>query len=710
MNVLFAGPWDIAGAYISDRLFCEGHTLYWITEEPKRLLWNKHFKGQVYRGSWRREDYLRILKAHSIDTVVFLTGALRENFDSFPEYQSQLGTLTDLLNVLRGYSLKRLIYLSSLELDYPGIYAPVLTELAAGEMLCQAYRKAYALPILILRLGLIFGGFSLGRMGLTGRLLEKIRSGASLDLPFSSGDYTDTLFGEDLGKAVYRLLSLEKQGVYRVFSGHPLTFQEYIRCLGEAAGQDPDVRWLKSKKSPEKDFFLSDRQIKLETGWIPLCLLPEKGIGVLKTALAEKSEDERPEPRSRILPLLKKHFSLSYIKALSETLLLFLFTCFLLNLSAGFGDLKYVDVRLMFVAVISCLHGLRFGLLSILLASLSYIWSLTRAQIDISYLLYSVDTWVPFVVYGITGASISYVTDRFRDERESLKKANQLLQEKYEFLQSIHEETLNIKGKLQQQIITTKYSFGHAYEVAVELDSLKPELIILKVISILENIMDCKKAAIFLYNEEAPGFARLKACSAALRDILPGSLSLSGLSQVMECLTEGKIFVNTALMPDYPDYAAPLTYNGHMFAFAAIYDIGADKFTVYFQNLFRIITNLIEQNLAKALEYENARKEQLYYPGTELLYPQAFEDRLAVMRSESGDISYSFVVCRVYPKEPASQEETARRIASVIRGSDCMGVDHTGNYAVILVNMRPEFLDMVSERFDRAGLTLEAET
>ena len=39
-----------------------------------------------------------------------------------------------------------------------------------------------------------------------------------------------------------------------------------------------------------------------------------------------------------------------------------------------------------------------------------------------------------------------------------------------------------------------------------------------------------------------------------------------------------------------------------------------------------------------------------------------------------------------------------------------MGVDHTGNYAVILVNMRPEFLDMVSERFDRAGLTLEAET
>ena len=135
-----------------------------------------------------------------------------------------------------------------------------------------------------------------------------------------------------------------------------------------------------------------------------------------------KKRGRTARTRSRILPLLKKHFSLSYIKALSETLLLFLFTCFLLNLSAGFGDLKYVDVRLMFVAVISCLHGLRFGLLSILLASLSYIWSLTRAQIDISYLLYSVDTWVPFVVYGITGASISYVTDRFRDERESLKK------------------------------------------------------------------------------------------------------------------------------------------------------------------------------------------------------------------------------------------------------------------------------------------------
>ena len=44
MNVLFIGKWDIAGAYISDRLFREGHEVCWMTEEKTGTLWNKKFR------------------------------------------------------------------------------------------------------------------------------------------------------------------------------------------------------------------------------------------------------------------------------------------------------------------------------------------------------------------------------------------------------------------------------------------------------------------------------------------------------------------------------------------------------------------------------------------------------------------------------------------------------------------------------------------
>lgn len=115
MKVLFIGKWDIAGAYISDCLIQEGHSVCWITDEEEGCcLWNKRFKGNIYRGIWRREDYLKIMKANAVDVVVILTGIFRENYEELPEYGSQMPELTNLLNALRNYQLKSLVYLSSL--------------------------------------------------------------------------------------------------------------------------------------------------------------------------------------------------------------------------------------------------------------------------------------------------------------------------------------------------------------------------------------------------------------------------------------------------------------------------------------------------------------------------------------------------------------------------------------------------------------------
>ncbi|MDY3920165.1 MAG: NAD(P)-dependent oxidoreductase [Candidatus Limivivens sp.] len=709
MNILFIGKWDIAGAYISDRLIREGHTACWMTSEPDRVLWNKKFKGNIYRGSWRREDYQRILKANSVDAVVYLTSTFRENYEDLPEYDSQMLDLTNLLNVLRNYPLKCLLYLSSVELDYSEIHTPVLTDLAAGEMLCEAYHTAYELPILILRMGCVYGSFGLDRMGYTGLILNKMRKREPLESLYSPASLLDVIYGEDVAVAVNQLLSLGKQGTYRLLTGHPLTMEEYFRCLGQAAGVTPEVTWRNQKVTAPMEYFLSGQETRLETGWIPFYLLQEKGVEILKRILAKAPGDKRPEEKDAFLHSLKRVLRRPGIKSFLETMVLFALTCLLLRFSTDVADLKYVDIRLMFVAIVSCLHGMRFGILSIFLACLSYVWSLTRAQVDISYLLYSVDTWVPFVVYMITGASIGYIVERDRDEKEAVQENYSLLMDKYEFLKSIHGETLEIKGNLQRQIITTKYSFGHAYEVAVELDSLKPELILLKVIKILENIMDCQKAAIFLVNSKNDHYARLKACSPALRDSISNSVNMDEFPLIYQAFHENGIFMNTELLSGYPDYASPIYYHEELICFVAVYEIGTEKFTVYFQNLFKIITSLIEKNLVKALEYENAKRDSLYYPGTELLLPKAFEDRLSIMRSECDDIVHTFILARVYPKTPLSQEEVSSRIASVIRGSDCMGIDPSGNYAVILVNMERKYLDAVKTRFERKGLLLEAE-
>ena len=707
MNVLFIGKWDIAGAYIADKLIREGNTACWMTSEKERVLWNKKFKGNIYRGTWRREDYMKILRANSIDTVVFMTGGLRECYEETSEYESQMLELTNVLNVLRNYPLRCLLYLSSVELDYNEIHTPVLTDLAAGEMLCEAYHNAYGLPVLILRLSCVYGSFGLDHMGYTGRVLENMKKGKEIISQYSPEDYVDAVFGEDVAVAAESLLKLGKQGTYRIMTGHPLTMKEYLECLAKAAGCNLQVKWLRCKNTAPLEFFTEESQLKLDTGWIPYYLLTEKGMAKLKKAASKQEPDLRDEDKKEWLHHLKRLWQKPYVRPCVETVLLFLLVTFFLQFTGDAFGLKYVDLRLMFVALVSCMHGITVGTLAIVLACISYAGSLIASQVDIGYLLYSVDTWIPFAVYAVTGASIGYIVDKKKDEKEALEDKYSLLVDKYDFLKLVHGETLEIKGDLQRQIITSKHSFGHAYEVAVELDSLKPELILLKVIGILENIMECDKAAVFLINSSNQHFARMKACSRSLKSTLPNSLNMDELEKIRESFRSSNIFVNTELLSGYPDYAAPIYYQEHIYGFIALYDVGTEKFTVYYQNLFRILTSLIEKNLAKALEYETAQHDNLCYPGTELLYPAVFEDRLRVMDEAGEDASHTYVLGKVYPETGIDRDEVASRIASVIRGSDCMGIDKDGDYAVILVNMTMEYLDRVKERFQRNGLVLE---
>lgn len=585
----------------------------------------------------------------------------------------------------------------------------MLTELTAGEMLCEAYQKAYGLPALIVRMGCVYGEFGVDQMGYTGWVMQKMRKGGPLKCEYSEEDCLDAIYGGDVAEAVFRLLKLGKQGCYRLMTGHPVTMKEYYDCIAEAAGVSVPVTWLGQKSTASGDYFRSDNQVKMETGWIPFFLLPEKGKMLLKRAFEKENPQERAGTKNGFLRRIKQLGKNQFLKSTLETIVLFLLANIMLAYDTDVTDLKYVDIRLLFVVLVACFHGVKYGVLAVILACASYLYSLSRAQVDISYVLYSADTWIPFVVYIAAGAVVGYIVDRRKDNEENLQENYSVLMDKYEFLKSIHGETLEVKKSLQHQVLTSKYSFGQAYEMTVELDSLKPELILLKVIKILENIMNCEKAAVFLLNKNNFRYARLEASSNKLREEIPGSLDMEQFPLIYEQFREKRLFVNTGLLENYPDYAAPVYYRDVLYGFVAVYDISSEHFTMYYQNMFKIITSLVERNLVKALEYERVQHDKLYLPGTELLRPEAFAEKLEIMQSEGDEISRKGICAKVCPIVPMSRNEAAAALASVIRGNDYMGIDKDGDYAVMLVNMSAEYLDTVKERFRGKNLSLEAD-
>ncbi len=709
MKVLFIGEFDIAGKYIAERLAREGHEVCWATSEPILDLWDSDIKGNVYRGEWRRADYKRIINVNSADVAVYMTGVHREHYEGDTDYRSNIVSLTDVLSILRQGSGIRFVYLSSMELAYDGAYTPVLTDLAAGEMLAEAYRQAYQIPVLILRLGTVFGSHDLQKMGFTGYELERFLDGRKVESLYRKDTWMDTIYGEDAARAVLRLLVMEKSGKYEVCSGYPVTFEEYYSIISRAAGIEQKVTYLGKKQTGGREVFQGSRKLKEETGWMPNVLFQESGVKILETCVQQYREQKkelqgsRTDSRSRF----RKWLSAPLLKNAAEVLGMYVISLVILKYTKNAADFRYVDIRLLFVALTAGLYGMKLGLFATILVWISYGRSLSRSGVDVSYLLYEMNTWIPFIMYGVAGSVIGYVSDKKQDEKESAEENYRVLDKKYEFLKTLHKEALEIKGQLQRQIMTTKDSFGKAYEVTVELDTLEPELILYKVINILESVMECDKAAVFLFGRANLNYARLKACSPKLYEEIPNSFNMKEYPLLLEKFQKENTFVNADLLPGYPDYAAPVRHKDEMIAFIAIFDIGVEKFTLYYQNLFRILVSLVEKNLIKALEYEERRKEELYYPGTELLRTEFFENKVALMQDQKENFYHTFLKLKITADALCSRKEMSENIISLIRGNDFAGIDRDGDYTAILINADEDAFPVIQERFRKRGLETE---
>lgn len=706
MNVLFIGGWDVMGACLADRLGREGHEIAWMTEEPEKDLWDKRLKGRVYRGAFHRRVLRRVLGSNAVDTVVFMTGDLRETFSPEAGFESCLPCLTRVLETLRGRKLKSFVFLSSVWLASPETPSPAFTDLAAGELYCRTYRDSFGLPLICLRLGLLYDVS--GRQGYTAAALRAISSGGAVDCPFLPGGLTDALNAPDAAMALYRLLELGLTGDYTLTTGHPIAWQDYYRLLGSAADACPQIQYLAHGHGPGAQGF-DARELKQATGWIPLCLLQEKGVDLLRQSLAAGTKPAARAARPSRVRALRAWLAGPGVRRLADTLGLFAVACVLLRFAGGVGDLKYVDVRMMFVAIVACRYGAQTGIFAVALACLSYLYSLATSYVDASYLLYSVDTWVPFVVYSITGAAVGYTADRQRENARAWQQGHALLSEKYEFLKSIQSETLQTNRRLRAQILNSRHSFSDIYHAVLELDSLEPALLLLRILSLIEQVMGCGKAAVWVCGRGAGRYARLAVCSTALWDTLPNSMDLDGYAPMLHAFERDRFFANTGLRPAWPDCAAPVYEGGRLYGFVAVYDMGAEHFTLYDQNILRVLTSLLEKSLTKALASQRAVYDTQCLPNTRLLCASAFCAQRDIISSKTEGAAYRFALAHVRPREPMGLEQLSAAVASLIRESDCMGVDETGACTVLLLGSVPAQLDGLRRRFQKRGLLLEVE-
>lgn len=702
MRILLVGDYDVAGHYLATRLYKEGHAISWLTSETETNLWENSVHGNVYRYVINYQNCIQIMKTESPDCLIFLTECYRNVLDWEEGSFVNLGDMeNEVLRAASSLNIKKIVYLSSKEVGSTEILNPAFEKLRAGERLCQSVCAENKMECLIVRTGIVYGKSKYADRGFLGSIVKNMMEKKKISTRFLPSATFDLIFGSDMADAVERLFSNDAQGIYTITTGYPVT----LKAIHDAVAQATQYRipieyggWM-HKENPEDSL-----AFKRLTGWMPFYVFEQSIQDVLSDYLYEIGQKDRNKKNSH-----KKKKDRTFFRELVENLLLFgLIT--LINVgSSDWSDIRFIDVKLLYVVIIAISFGMRQGVVATVMASLAYLVRLYFSEVDLTYIAYSVDTWIPFIIYGLAGAVVGYITDKKNDRLENQEEEYSNLNEKYDFLKNMYQEVLIIKNQLQKQILISKDSLGHIYEITEKLDDTRPRTVMFRTVKVVEETMECESVAIYVRAGKYSSYGRLMACSGNIAKEMSASINFADYKMMESVLNKNEIFVNTELFINYPSFAMPVFDGDNIVAVVAIYNLDPDKFTVYYKNLFKTLILIMRSCLIRAYHFQEDNRERLYVQNTNILRPQEFKAELEAISHASEELRYPFSLGKIRMDGITDFEKISEKLSKIIRGTDIAGCDEEGYIYVILLFVVPSARSYTEKRFVDAGFIVEWE-
>lgn len=341
--------------------------------------------------------------------------------------------LSSALALAHRHRVGRVLYLSSGELNFP---ETALGErglkMEAMERLCAAYRQM-GLPVTVLRLPLVFGPGEDDT--LTGRMLLSALRGGAAEIPFPADAQADFLSAAEAALLAEKLLDSQTppDALYTVRGGETLTGGE-LKALLELMGISATLSAEKPGCPP-----MDGEKLARELGFAPLNRLSVEldRLHASYKALYQKLQAEKAPVRSFFgrHPLLTRGASLLLGYAGLEAL----------TGLQGAGLFPALDVRLLYVALVSAAHGLQTGLIAILLACFSLARSFGAQGMTLNTLVQDWRPWMPIAALILTGIAAGLARDRGGREAKKTREEARELARRCAYLQDLYRQSLLAK-------------------------------------------------------------------------------------------------------------------------------------------------------------------------------------------------------------------------------------------------------------------------
>jgi UDP-glucose 4-epimerase len=702
MDILITGNVFYLTQSLTELLVSAKHKVVIASKKLPEFKLKKNRNFAIHSIDPDEDLFVETFSSYKFDTIIFLPNHEEHilPFEKNKYYAKHLlSGLKNALELAQKGNAKQFIYVSSTEVYGEANFDDEITipeptslngyALYAGEQFCKYFEHHNQLRIHILRVPFLYSAhdtdsllFSLVRQG-----IEK----GEIVLPEKPDHSYNFLHSEDLSRFIYQVMQEEQSlgdSIINLSSITTLTEQELIDLLTQ---QIPDVKITKTNQEILLTRTVAIDRAKAIYDWVDLHDIKkefESLVAQYQTLILEKKAGSGENRFSAFLDFLK------WIELILGAVVMQLLTQY----TGTLIQFKYVDFRLLFVVIMSSVYGLQFGVLSAILASLSVLYTWFQLGFNWTLISNNVGNWFPFFIYFGTGLLLGYYHDKQVREIEYEKNQTQLIYGKFEFLYSIFNEISSLKDEFQQKLVGYRDSFGKIFSITQELDSLEEDMIYLNAINILQEFLENESIAIYAIGKKM-NYARLEACSPKLIGKISKSIHLPDLPDIKENLEQGIVFHNKELKANYPAYLAPLMNNGKTAAFVTIWDANYEQHSLYYYNLFKVISGLIQASIVRATLFASANTSSIYYPDTKILKPQAFRDALKIkIQMKNNQISdHQILRFNVNGK---SVEDLYASLVDKVRSEDLISLDPQDNCYIVLSQVNQESIGDIVKRFD----------
>lgn len=185
---------------------------------------------------------------------------------------------------------------------------------------------------------------------------------------------------------------------------------------------------------------------------------------------------------------------------------------------------------------------------------------------------------------------------------------------------------------------------------------------------------------------------------------LTKSIRLSDHQEMYETVRSGEVWKNTELRPGTPMYACGIFHNDAMVLLVTIQEAGIEQYGMRYMNIFQILCGLVQTSFLRALEYEELAEAKIYFPDTNIVYPERMQQIIETQSAMKEEGIADFVLLRL---EDKNKERVNEKLAGLVRASDIVGTDSNGSIYLLLVQMDQKHLRIVGERLDKIGMNYQ---